>query len=106
MQQHAVFLLLGLANGAVFASLALALVVTFRSSGVINFATGAIALFTAYIYAFLRQGKVLLLIPGLPKTLDLPGALGFLPAAARVEVFAGSVPATDHFSFMTAERLN
>ena len=42
MQQHAVFLLLGLANGAVFASLALALVVTFRSSGVINFATGAI----------------------------------------------------------------
>lgn len=76
------FLLLGLANGAVFASLALALVVTFRSSGVINFSTGAIALFTAYIYAFLREGQVLLLMPGLPKTLDLPGELGLVPAAA------------------------
>jgi len=32
LDQHAVFLLLGLANGAVFAALALALVVTFRSS--------------------------------------------------------------------------
>ena len=37
MDQHVVFLLLGLANGAVFASLALALVVTYRSSGVMTF---------------------------------------------------------------------
>ncbi len=48
-----VFLLLGLANGAVYASLALALVVTYRSSGVVNFATAAMALFTAYVYALL-----------------------------------------------------
>ena len=32
---------LGLGNGAVFAALAMALVVTYRSSGVLNFATGA-----------------------------------------------------------------
>ena len=38
MDQHLIFLLLGLANGAVFASLAMALVVTYRSSGVLNFA--------------------------------------------------------------------
>ncbi|MCU1430768.1 MAG: putative transporter ATP-binding protein, partial [Actinomycetia bacterium] len=82
MAQHVVFLLLGLANGAVFASLALALVVTYRSSGVINFATGAIALFTAYLYAFLRNGKLLLLIPGLPRSVDLPGNVAFLPAVA------------------------
>jgi len=82
VSQHVVFLLLGLANGAVFASLALALVVTFRSSGVINFATGAIALFTAYVYAFLRTGQLLLLVPGLPKTVDLGGELAFAPAAA------------------------
>ena len=44
MDQHLIFLLLGLANGAVFAALALALVVTYRSSGVLNFATGTIAL--------------------------------------------------------------
>jgi ABC-type branched-subunit amino acid transport system ATPase component/branched-subunit amino acid ABC-type transport system permease component len=82
VSQHAVFLLLGLANGAVFASLALALVVTFRSSGVINFATGAIALVTAYMYAFLRNGELLLLVPGLPKSIHLGGPLAFAPAAA------------------------
>ena len=49
MDQHLIFLLLGLANGAVFAALALALVVTYRSCGVINFATGAMALYGAYI---------------------------------------------------------
>ena len=55
MSNYLIFLLLGLANGAVFASLALALVVTFRSSGVINFATGTIGLYTAYTYAYLRR---------------------------------------------------
>ena len=63
MDQHLIFLLLGLANGAVFASLAMALVVTYRSSGVLNFATGTIALYGAYTYAFLRQGQLLVLIP-------------------------------------------
>ncbi len=80
MTNHIVFLLLGLGNGAVFASLALALVVTFRSSGVINFACGAIALLTAYWYAFLRQGKLFVPIPGFPVTVHLADSLGFWPA--------------------------
>lgn len=80
MDQYVIFLLLGLANGAVFAALALSLVVTYRSSGVVNFATGAVALVTAYTYAFLRQGKLLLLLPGLPQSINV-GVLGFWPAA-------------------------
>src|SRR5712671_3318666 len=80
MDQHLVFLLLGLANGAVFASLALGLVVTYRSSGVVNFATGAMALLTAYVYAFLREGKLLLPFPGLPLTVDIGAKLAFVPA--------------------------
>ena len=80
MDQHAVFLLLGLANGAVFAGLALALVVTYRSSGVINFATGAIALFSAYFFVFLRLGEVLIPIPGLPRSLELGSGMAVLPA--------------------------
>jgi ABC-type branched-subunit amino acid transport system ATPase component/branched-subunit amino acid ABC-type transport system permease component len=79
--QALVFLLLGLANGAVFASLALALVVTYRSSGVINFATGAIALFGAYEYAFLRQGQFFDPIPGLAVS---PGIGGSWPFAAAL----------------------
>ena len=80
MDQHLIFLLLGLANGAVFASLAMALVVTYRSSGVVNFATGTIALYGAYTYAFLRQGQFLVLIPGLPEKVDLGSDLSFWPA--------------------------
>jgi len=80
MSQHLIFLLLGLANGAVFAALALALVVIYRSSGVLNFATGSMALFSAYTYAFLRRGELLVLVPGLPKTVDLGTELGFWPA--------------------------
>ena len=41
MNTYAEFLLLGLGNGGVFAALAVALVDTYRSSGVLNFATGA-----------------------------------------------------------------
>jgi ABC-type branched-subunit amino acid transport system ATPase component/branched-subunit amino acid ABC-type transport system permease component len=75
-----VFLLLGLGNGAVFGALALALVLTYRSSGVVNFATGAIALYSAYTYAFLRRGELLVPFPGLPKTVDLGAPLGLVPA--------------------------
>ena len=82
MTQGLVFLLLGLANGAVFASLALGLVVTYRSSGVINFATGSIALFAAYTYGFLRQGELFDPIPGLPITVHLANSMAFVPAAA------------------------
>jgi ABC-type branched-subunit amino acid transport system ATPase component/ABC-type branched-subunit amino acid transport system permease subunit len=79
---HIASLLLGLGNGGVFAALALALVITYRSSGVVNFATGAMALYVAYTYAGLRKGELLVPIPGLPKTVDLGQELEFLPAAA------------------------
>jgi ABC-type branched-subunit amino acid transport system ATPase component/branched-subunit amino acid ABC-type transport system permease component len=75
------FLLLGLANGATYAALGLALVVTYRSSKVMNLAVSAIALFTATIYAGLRNGQVPMLLPGLPHTWSLGGSLAFLPAA-------------------------
>ncbi|HKY13610.1 MAG TPA: branched-chain amino acid ABC transporter permease, partial [Microthrixaceae bacterium] len=80
MADHLNFVLLGLNNGAVFAALAVALVVTYRSSGVLNFATGAMSLVAAYTYAFLRRGEFLTPVPGLPRTIDLGGPIGFWPA--------------------------
>jgi ABC-type branched-subunit amino acid transport system ATPase component/ABC-type branched-subunit amino acid transport system permease subunit len=91
LDQHAVFLLLGLANGAVFAALALALVVTYRSSGVLNFATGAIALLSAYVYAFFRQGAFILLIPGLPHSIDLGRPMPFIAAVALTLLIDGVI---------------
>lgn len=82
MDQHILFLLFGLANGAIYAALALTLVVTYRSSGVINFSSGTLALLGAYTYAFLRRGEFLIPVPGFPKTVDIGTELGFVPAAA------------------------
>ncbi|MYR06892.1 ATP-binding cassette domain-containing protein [Gordonia sp. SID5947] len=82
MTQDIQFLFLGLGNGAVYAALALALVMTYRSSGVVNFATGAVALYIAYTFAYLRNGEFLIPIPGFPKTVDLGGELDVLPAMA------------------------
>ncbi|MEE3851183.1 branched-chain amino acid ABC transporter permease/ATP-binding protein [Gordonia sp. LSe1-13] len=80
MTQHLAFLALGLGNGAVYAALGLALVMTFKSSGVVNFATGAVALYAAYTFAFLRHGELLIPIPGFPSTIDLGGDLAVAPA--------------------------
>src|SRR5262245_19205011 len=80
MSEYGVFLILGLGSGAVFAALALGLVLTYRSSGVVNIATGAIALLCAYNYSSLRDGRLLIPLPGLPGSVDLGGDIGFVPA--------------------------
>ncbi|SHN39914.1 branched-chain amino acid ABC transporter permease/ATP-binding protein [Cryptosporangium aurantiacum] len=77
---HIGFLLLGLGNGAVFAALALALVVTYRSSGVVNFATGAIALLAAYLYSFLRKGELFIPVPGFDRSVSIGGDPGLVPS--------------------------
>lgn len=55
----------GLGNGAIYASLALALVFIFRSTGVINFAQGEMAMFSAFLGWQLVQW-------GVPLVLALP----------------------------------
>ncbi|OUC79463.1 branched-chain amino acid ABC transporter permease/ATP-binding protein [Gordonia lacunae] len=90
MTDHLAFLVLGLGNGAVFAALGLALVMTFKSSGVVNFATGAVALYAAYTYAFLRQGELLNPIPGFPSTIPLGSDLG-VAAALLISVVVAAI---------------
>ena len=63
------FALLGLATGAVYALVALGLVLIYRGSGLLNFAQGAVAMFGAYAYYELTV-KV-----GLPRVAALAGAL-------------------------------
>src|SRR5262249_33875047 len=77
------FLLLGLGAGAVYAALGLNLVITYRSSRGVNFATGAMATYSAYVYANLRNGGGYFVpIPGLPPLIDLGGPMAFWPALA------------------------
>ena len=57
-----------LVQGALIAAIALGVVLTYRGSGVVNFATGATAMYTSYVYAGLRvDGK--LFLPPLPNPL-------------------------------------
>ena len=48
------FLIIGIATGAVYALAAMGLVVTYTTSGIFNFAHGAVGMFAAYIFYSLR----------------------------------------------------
>src|SRR5215469_2441752 len=82
MSSHLLFLVLGLGPGAVYALLGLGLVMEYRSSGVINFAHGAIAMYVAYVYVELRaSGNLVLPWPVLPHSIPLSsGGLQIAPA--------------------------
>jgi branched-chain amino acid transport system permease protein len=69
VNQYLLLTLLGLGAGALFATLSVGIVLTYRGSGVINLANGAIAMYIAYTYAGLRSGQ--LMIPPLPNPLAL-----------------------------------
>ncbi|MBO0851319.1 MAG: branched-chain amino acid ABC transporter permease, partial [Pseudonocardia sp.] len=54
MQQILLFILLGLGSGALIAAIALGVVVTYRGSGIINLATGGVAMLAGYAFWSLR----------------------------------------------------
>jgi branched-chain amino acid transport system permease protein len=80
----------GLAQGSIFASLALALVLIYRAMGIINFAQGELAMFTTYIAWQLTQ-------------MGLPIWLAF--AATVVVAFVGGV-ALERIVIRPVERAN
>src|SRR5207344_2357898 len=55
MKDIALFVLLGLGAGAVIAGIAMAVVVTYIGSGIINLSTGAVAMVAAYAFWALRS---------------------------------------------------
>ncbi|MGZ4202073.1 MAG: ABC transporter permease [Thermoleophilaceae bacterium] len=57
MQQILLFVLLGLGSGALIAGIALAVVLTYRGSGIINLATGAVAMLAGSAYWSMRSGE-------------------------------------------------
>jgi branched-chain amino acid transport system permease protein len=57
MQDILLFVLLGLGPGALIAGIALAVVLTYRGSGIINLATGGVAMLAGYAYWSLKTGE-------------------------------------------------
>lgn len=83
MSDYLLFAILGLGAGAVISLMSVGLVVGYRGSGVVNFALGAIAMYSAYTYLALRtMGKYPQPIPGLPGfvTVSSSGAVGTIPS--------------------------
>ena len=67
MSNYVGYLLAGLGGGAVVASLALGLVLCYRTSGVVNFAQAAMGVYVAFAYfEFRESGDVVLPVIGLP----------------------------------------
>lgn len=66
MTDYLFYLLLGAGAGAIIAAFGLGLLVTHQGSGVVNFAFGAMATWSGYVYADLRQGSYPFPFPGLP----------------------------------------
>ncbi len=82
MQVFLEYLFAGISNGAIYAALALAIVMVFRGTGTINFAQGEMALFTTYIAWGLTTKNVPVVLCLLVAT-----AAGFVLGAVTERVF-------------------
>ena len=80
MQEILLFILLGLGSGALIAGIALGVVLTYRGSGIINLATGGMAMLGGYAYWSLNTGK----IASLPTGLALPLSLAIVVIVGAV----------------------
>ncbi len=71
MNEFLLFGLLGLGSGAAYAILGLGVVAVYKGSGILNFAQGAMAMFSVYCYAELTGSGV---VPGLAAAIVVVGA--------------------------------
>ena len=64
--EYVLFLVLGLSVGAIYAALAMGIVLTYQGTGVINFAAAAMATVPLYVFAELEEGRFTLPLPWVP----------------------------------------
>jgi len=83
VEQILLFIVLGLASGALIGGISLSVVLTYRGSGIINLATGAMAMLGGYAYWTLTAGK----IASLPMAAALPLSLLFVVACGALVEF-------------------
>ena len=89
MTSFLLFVLLGLGAGSVYALLGLGLVLKYRATGVIDFAHGAVAMYSAYVFINLRsRGALELPWIVLPHEIQLtPGPMDLIPAVLITVVY-------------------
>src|SRR3982074_2557330 len=82
----------GIAAGGIYASLALALVLIYRAMGLINFAQGEFAMFTAFICWALLEGAQLPYAVAVTLTIVVAGASGLAIERVIVRPFDRGSP--------------
>jgi branched-chain amino acid transport system permease protein len=88
------FPLLGLAAGAVYAALAIGVILVHRGSNVVNLAQGAMAMFPAVVYVRLREtGELVLPVVVVPGRIDLGGPWPSVPAMVVAVVVGTTIGA-------------
>ena len=79
MDQYVVFALIGLGFGTLYAAIGMGVIVTYRGTGVINFATGAMAMWGAYVFAELeRSGDLIIPVIGIPHRISIGDDVPFI----------------------------
>lgn len=110
----------GIAQGALIAAIALGVLLTYRGSGVVNLANGAVAMYVGYVYTVLRRDGDLFLpplpnplsllegivhgvqdrdtfrLPDIPTSISFGTEMGFWPAAAISLAFCVALGLTLH----------
>ncbi|HEY4332418.1 MAG TPA: ABC transporter permease [Ilumatobacteraceae bacterium] len=90
MTPYVVFMLLGLGSGAVYAGLAMGLVVQYKATGIVNFSYGAMAMLAAYQYDDLHaHGDLVLPWVGLEARFHVADHVSVAVAMAVILVLTG-----------------
>ena len=80
MQQYLLFAIVGLGFGSIYAALSMGVVITYRGTGIINFATGAMGMWGAYVFEELsRTGDLVLPVIVVRHRFSLGGSSGTVP---------------------------
>jgi ABC-type branched-subunit amino acid transport system ATPase component/branched-subunit amino acid ABC-type transport system permease component len=98
MSQYILFALIGLGSGVIYAAVGLGVVVTYRGTGVINFATGTMAMWGAYVFDEIRKsGDVVFPVVVIPHRLHLADHVPFPVAFAVAVASCGAIGMAVHF---------
>ena len=82
MQQYLLFAIVGLGLGCIYAAISMGVVITYRGTGIINFATGAMAMWGAYVFDELnRSGDLVFPVAIIPHKVSLGDGMGSVPFA-------------------------
>lgn len=91
MNTWAFYALLGVGTGAMYAAFAMSVIITYRGSGVVNFAVGAMAMIPSMVFAELRRtGDLVLPFVLIPRRFSLGDPLDPVPAAA-IALLVGTI---------------